>query len=372
MLVLLLICAVVLQDSGVHLVDAAQIRYVGSFDIPKFGTWKDPANRQSAHSLGTIGYRADVDGLYVVTHAQNPTAVGLVKVPRQLKKDFVAMGEMIQKPIDLLSIPDRQGHVRGLYWDGDTKTLFYNVTAWYNVAGQDFAGMGALRDGKQYGLWYTAHNNAAAGYLSRDPQSGRWFAGSAIACGLSTSSLGPSIYQLAFDGDSLPTAGAKIGYTTLQFHPHGSPTPQPEKYAVMSNGKRWRHGMEVTGGVCSGGAILIAVDEGKRSFYGTPDQFRESFGFTPRKSGKGYHNDPHRPMIWMYSVGALKRERKRGARLWSGRPYGYFPIQEMPEEGRLSGLAYDPVRHRLFVSQQRGNPQHTPRIYVYRIDHRNR
>jgi hypothetical protein len=63
------------------LIQESQLRYLGSFDIPMHGTWEEPLNTRFDYSMGIIGYREDRDALYVVTHAQDPTHVGLIKVP---------------------------------------------------------------------------------------------------------------------------------------------------------------------------------------------------------------------------------------------------------------------------------------------------
>ncbi len=39
--------------------------------------------------MGTIGYREDCEALYVVSHAQDPTAVALIAVPESITLDAI-------------------------------------------------------------------------------------------------------------------------------------------------------------------------------------------------------------------------------------------------------------------------------------------
>jgi hypothetical protein len=348
--------------AGQSLLREPQLRYQGTFDIPEIGHWQDPPGQRLDYSMGTICYREDCDALYVVTHSQDPTGVSLIQVPESIHVSDFNLAKQIAAPKRLPSIPDQQVRLRGLYWDQPSQTLFYNYNVWYNVSGSDSAGFGAMRADRHFGLWYVAHNNASAGYIAREPIAGQLLMGNAVAQGIATSSLGPSVLQLQWDEDNLPAPMTRVPVKTLLHHRLDSPTPNNSKRASASSGKPWLDGMEVAGGVCIDGTLVIAVDEGERSFYGTPEEFHERFGLVPRSGGKGYHNDPHRAMLWLYDCDALISSQGSHSI-----PYAYVRIAELPENGWLGGLAYDSRHRRLFVSQSRGNTAMTPRIYVYEV-----
>ena len=77
------------------LVYGKQLRLIGSFDIPVAGSWQDPLNQRYDYSKGTICYREDRDALYVVTHAQDPTSVGLIQVPSNLSTSKVIVNDFL-------------------------------------------------------------------------------------------------------------------------------------------------------------------------------------------------------------------------------------------------------------------------------------
>lgn len=347
------------------LVAVEQLRYTGSFDIPESGNWQQPPKERLDYSMGTIGYREDCDALYVVSHAQDPTAVALIAVPESITLDAIPIAQQLKPMIALPAIADKQVSLRGLHWDNPTQTLYYNYTVWYNVSGEDAAGLGAVRNGKTYGLWFASHNNSSAGYITRDTLSGKLIVGSAVAQGIATSSLGPSAFRLNLHEDKLPEPNERIVTQTMLFYP-GRETDTRRK-AVLSTGDPWWDGMEVYGGACVDGTLIVAVDEGERSFYGTPDEFRSEFGFPPRSGGKGYHNDPHRAMLWFYSLEELHRKEIGTLTSVEVAPYACLRIDALPARGWLGGLAYDPKLRRLFVSQSRANAAMTPRIHVYQI-----
>jgi hypothetical protein len=353
------------DQSGIQ---GSQLKYAGSFDIPMHGTWEEPLNRRFDYSMGIMSYREDRDALYLVTHAQDPTNVGLIKIPEKLSPSTIPIGVVLEQPVHLPSIPDREARLRGLYWDQPSQTLYYNYTVWYNVSGKDAAGFGAIRNGKPYGLWYVDHNNASAGYITRDSVSGQLVMGNAIAQGIATSSLGPSVFRLQWDEHKFPVAGARIPMQQLLFYPHGKLTPDPTRYARASSGTPWWHGMEVAGGVCVDRTLIFAVDEGEGCFYGSAAEFSEKFGFDSRNDYQGYHNDHYQAMLWFYSLSELDSGSRRGLASKQTQPREYYRIAEIPAGGWLGGLAYDATHRRIFVSQSRANAKMTPRIHVYQID----
>lgn len=347
------------------LVKGADLKFLGSFDVPRGGAYNQPRHTQYVNSPGIIGYREDLDALYVESHLKALKYVGLIKVPKDLSPSEVRQAEQLKAPIALQSMTDREARLKGLFWDEPTKTLFYNFTMWYNVKGVDCAGMGAMRDGKFFGLWGAAHNNASAGYITRDPGSGRLIVGSSIPQGVATSSLGPSAFRLRLDESKLPAPNSKIPFDPLLFHPY-SQNKDTSKYATLSTGKKWIKGMAITGGVCVGGSLLIALDEGERSFYGEAADFQSAFGFAPRYPYKGYHLDRYSPTIWFYSLANCEQASRRG-RWWQPKPYEYWKIPQMPPQSWVGGLSLDAKGRRLFVSQRFGNSNKTPRIHVYQI-----
>ncbi|MCA9131775.1 MAG: hypothetical protein KDA45_01415 [Planctomycetales bacterium] len=342
-----------------------QLQFAGCFDIPPGGTWEDPLNSRFDYSWGTIAYREDRQAIYVATHAQDPRAVGLIQIPPQLSASEIPLGIQLGETMQLPAIPHKSVHLRGLFWDQPSRTLYYNYTLWYNVTGENAAGLGAVRDQKYFGLWYAGHNNATAGYITRDTLSGQLLIGNAVAQGIS--SLGPSAYTLQLNERLLPQELASLPLETLLCHPVGRTGPASDKPASMSTGRPWLTGMEICGGVCVDGTLIIAVDEGERSFYGTSEEFEQNFGFRPRSDGKGYHLDRYTPMLWLYSLAALHQAAQQGQPYWSVPPYEYLPIGEIPKNGQLGGLAYDAQQRRLFVSQAMATANRTPRLYAYQL-----
>jgi hypothetical protein len=195
---------------------------------------------------------------------------------------------------------------------------------------------------------------------------------------VSRTSLGPAAF--AWDPESLeekkdPDAPA------LVYYPPEHPTLGP-----------WSGSNPVYGGTIQmGGVALIAgtrtalfvgrngtgpycygTGTSDKSLDNTTGRNGEKYCYDPATSDKGQHAYPYRYQMWAYDLNdwALVRAGKRDP--WEIKPYGVWPFDlPFPEAStRIGGVAYDPARQRLFISQRSADREgyaYRPLIHVFEV-----
>lgn len=319
------------------LLQPSDLSYAGYFDIPT-GHWQDPKSERWDYSSGAIAYH---DGaLYVTTHVHAPNNAGLFAIPDSLP----GTATLIQKGITLPRLgTDSRMTTRGLLYVGGS--LHYTQYDRYNVAGDDHPDVGR-EDGAS---WDVCPNNLCAGPMAR--YQGKLLIGLTGAAGAASSNQGPSAYEV-------DTASGLPAVTLLEH--------DIDHRETMSNGEPWHTSMPSWGRAVVGDTLVVSVEEGERVFYGTGDEFKAEYGFSPRSKSKGYHHDRYRAMLYFYDMADLERVRAGELQPWEPDPYARMPLADVPVQAVLGGLAHDPSGQRLLLAQRRGSGG--VRVYVYAIN----
>jgi hypothetical protein len=105
------------------------------------------------------------------------------------------------------------------------------------------------------------------------------------------------------------------------------------------------------------GPFCYGIGTGDQQLAGTRGPDGERYCYDPTTSDKGQHAYPYRYQMWAYDLSELAEVRAGRRDPWSVKPYGVWPFDlPTPEPSvRIGGVAYDPARRRLFVSQLQGD-----------------
>jgi hypothetical protein len=125
-------------------------------------------------------------------------------------------------------------------------------------------------------------------------------------------------------------------------------------------------GRNGTGEFCYGNGT------GDRALAGTIGADNEKYCYDPANSSKAQHAYPYRYQIWAYDLedwAAVKAGKKDP---WEVKPYAVWPLElPIPEPHvRIAGIAYDPQRQRLYISQyeaDRDGYEYRPLIHVFQV-----
>jgi hypothetical protein len=125
-------------------------------------------------------------------------------------------------------------------------------------------------------------------------------------------------------------------------------------------------GRNGTGEFCYGNGT------GDKSLVGTTGPDNEKYCYDPVNSSKSQHAYPYRYQIWAYDLEDWAAVRAGKKDPWEVKPYAVWPLElPIPEPHvRIAGIAYDPQRQRLYISQfeaDRDGYDYRPVIHVYQV-----
>ncbi len=326
-----------------------QFTYQGSFKIPP-GSTQEPKCNQQAYSFGTIAYRAADNSIFVTSHGQDPTCVGLFAVPESLVGEPTAVViERVWARIPKINTT-RQTRIHGLLWDGPSDRLCWTQTIWYNVSNQDAQDAGCVDHGavNVSGPWEVGSNNKISGPIA-DAGDGKALIGLTGVPGAGSSNFGPAAYELDL---ASPTNVLPLMEHTATLR---------EK---MADGRDWLTSLPAFGSAIIDDTLVWSVEEGEREFYGNPADFEALYGFAPRSAARGYHHDPYSSWLYLYDRADLEAVRAGQLAPTDVHPYAYRQLTEpSAETAGLGGMTVDTAGRRLLLASQRKNLGVT--IYVY-------
>jgi hypothetical protein len=250
------------------------------------------------------------------------------------------------------------------------------------VSNPDFTNL----EGPFYTSWGTSRYTT--GWVTDVP--GAWqaalggnaLAGHCCAATISSTSFGPSAFAFTLQqvGQTIPLPITPLLYYTQQNPTIGDcAVPNPaEVYWHCHDNPR---GMVIPGGYGTllyfsqhgiGNTISPGVIYGEGSDWTTSAPREEAHD--PAVAGRTYHAYPYRYQFLAYRLSDLAAVKAGQKQPWEVIPYArwYVPLPPVPDDGPYSaksvgGMAYDPVRRRLYVVATSAEDGVRPLIHVFAV-----
>lgn len=185
---------------------------------------------------------------------------------------------------------------------------------------------------------------------------------------ISTTSTGPTL--TVFDPAQFGVTNPVPGVTVLGY-PLSHDTLQLGRTASVGGGV-WPDGYR---------SVLFAVRLGtKPECYGTgtsspalhgtrvPNTTADVYCYDPVYASKGYHGYPYRSVVLAYDSDDLLKVKAGTVTPWQVKPYAQWPLT-VPfawAGAQMQGFAYDPVHHRIFVTNDHGDGSQ-PAVHVFEV-----
>jgi hypothetical protein len=215
-------------------------------------------------------------------------------------------------------------------------------------------------------MWQEKRSGFVAGYLALVPDEWQSRLGGPAITGqccvpiVSRTSWGPSAF--AWEPSEVDLK-AEVGAIPLVYYPGDHPTLGPWSGSNPTYGAT----AEVAGvalipgtrtalfvGRNGMGPYCYGNGTGDKSLDQTTDKTGTKFCYDPANASKGQHAYPYRYQMWAYDLSEWAEVRAGRREPWSVTPYAVWPFElPTPEASvRILGVAYDPGRRRLYVSQR--------------------
>ncbi len=279
--------------------------------------------------------------------------------------------------------------VDGLEYLPPVQKIAWNLRDWYNVGGEnlDSLGWSELDLTGARGVWHVGprpddafHSAKTSNYLFRAPEGfaaqhleGKWLiSGNHRLSGSPGGAQGPSMYASApwADGDP-PVDGQSLDALALVYYPWRLACTENDFAACLYPGYRvddtWGGGAWIEAGGKTG--ILVAGRKGLGdNCYGTAGVDCQPSLCAPGEHG--WHSDPYEPQIVFYDPVEIAEVAAGTRQQWEVLPYLiYRPVTEVfdPDCARLSGVAYDPERQLIYVTERAAGPFGETAVHVWEV-----
>lgn len=102
---------------------------------------------------------------------------------------------------------------------------------------------------------------------------------------------------------------------------------------------------------------------------GQPTGTGDIYCYDPTSNAKGTHAYPYVYQVWAYDVNEFIAVKNGSKNPWDPLPYTvwHFNLPFQPEARQVGGVAYDPVRQYIYLSQQFGDGTY-PVIHVFKVN----
>jgi hypothetical protein len=363
-----LLSAAVLAQPGPQqqpLVRAEHLVYLGSFRLPTTDGTNRAAEQSSLHYGGmALGIGPNGQSLYYGCHTWH-SMLAQVTIP-EIGGTAAIMSP--STPIRNLAAidPDRSETKTlggSLAWNGRTVVsayTFYDGSG--NATASHFAGR-SLAELNGPSRLSGASPGMVGGYMGEIPREWRALLGGPALTGLcctaiiSRSSYGPAVS--VFDPDQVGGQNP-VPSTLLVGYPEGHATLG----AWNGNGPLFNGATQIGGVAFPAGtrSVLFIGRHGDTFCYGEGAVCRD-----PTDASKGNHAYPYRHQVWAYDASDLVAVKQGAKKPWDVRPYATWTLTDISTNGeaRMSGVAYDPLSRRIYVTAERGSA--TPRVHVYLV-----
>ncbi len=354
--------------------------YVGAFRLPResanqdsFGFGGLPIAFNTARSSLFVGSRRGNIAEVAIPEPAVSTAIGDLPFATYLQGFADPLEGHLQD-----AAPDRANPAAldGLLVLGDR--MFGTAAVYYDAGNSQrrshFARSLALNESSYSGLfpvWDSARTGYVSGYLALVPAEWQPLLGGPAITGqccipiVSRTSYGPS----AFSWNP-----ADLGRTTavhavpLLYYPGDHPLAAWDGTSVIYNGTTEIHGAVIPDGTRT---LLFVGRQGTGTFcYG--EGGANAACNDPVNDDKGNHAYPYRYQIWAYDLADLADVKTGKRKPWDVRPYDIWVLSLPFDEPakHLGGVAYDPARRLLYVSQMLADKDEyafRPLIHVFRL-----
>lgn len=382
--------------SGLPLVQAADLAYVGSFRLP---TATNGTSRFGYGGYGVAAYNDPLTGqktLFIGSHPHQEGHMAQVRIPDVLGigKDYSLLPaatwvQPFANAVDgsvaaAAGISTSNGnYVYGTLVHGNRLLLaageYYGCTQ-QRSHGYSTLDLRAVGDFRGFSfIRATANVRSLGGPMATVPAVWRASLGGAVIGGMfgtaivGCQSAGPAL--TVFNPDSIGFTG-HTG-STVAFYPLGSnsnhalcsgatcssPNPEATTNDLYNLTTRFG-GLAFPSGTRS---VLVFGRHGMGTYcYGLPT---DCGGDPAESDAKGPHAFPYRFQVWAYDANDLMRVRSGALKTWEVRPYAYWGVDALshwvrPGYAKIRGAGYDPESRRLFVTTDYGE---RPRVDVFQV-----
>lgn len=399
----------------------SNLQYLGAFRMPR-------SQPLFAWSTGTIAYNPTNDSLFIVGAGNAPSStdnnqVAEISIPATLVSspdiDDLPIATMVQSFADItegnrkkIGINGSETGASGVkiggllaygtkligsaysYFDASYSAIRSHFTSGLTLAQQgDFLGM------YQVGGHPTPVPQAGfvAGFMTIIPAAWQQKLGGTVLSGQSgipivtRTSYGPAVFSFDpadLSGDPTNTENYPVPATALIYYDKDhrtlgewSATDPANIYVSIAD--------NLTGIVFPTGSksILFFGVHGSENCYGigTSDQAKagttspdgEQYCYDPFNASKGTHGYPLKPYVWAYNADDIAAVKAGTKTPWEVMPYSVwdFTLPTTSYNGTeratlIGGAAYDPVKNRIYVTQNRIEGQYDvmPIIHVFQVD----
>jgi hypothetical protein len=248
-----------------------------------------------------------------------------------------------------------------IYYDANNIQRVSHYTRSTDLASRSFGGL--------VPVWRADHLGFVAGYLAAIPPEwqatlgGRAITGQCCTPIAWKTSWGPSAFAINptdIGSRSLVAATPLLYYSAD--HPtlghwnqtglvYGATTRMSGAAIIAGTRTALFFGSTGTGPACYGNGTST------QSLHGTPSPDGSIWCYDPTSTDKGSHAYPYRYQIWAYDLNEFAAVKEGRKQPWEVMPYGVWPFDlPVPEpHARLGGIAYDPARQMLYLSQMFGD-----------------
>lgn len=366
------------------------LRYAGAFRLPH-----GEANGDTfASGGGPIAYDAERNSLYVGSRKGNvaevtiPTPVNAAEVAALPTAEYLqpfddpAEGRMKEVAATGAGLAGLLVYRDRLYGTG---LIYYDATnAQTNSHFSRPRSLSAKGAGPMRPLWKKGQAGFVAGYLALVPPEwqsrlrGAAVTGQCCVPIISRTSYGPAAF--AWDPSALDDRG-DLEAVPLVYYPSDHATLGPwsgsgESFGgtTQVNGVALINGTRTALFVGRNGTGPYCYGQGTsdRSLDQTTAKDGTRYCYDPASADKGTHAYPYRYQIWAYDLSEWSEVAAGRRDPWAVKPYAVWPI-DLPiaePSARVGGVAFDPARKRLFISQraaERDEYSWRPLIHVFHI-----
>ncbi|MEZ5659054.1 MAG: hypothetical protein R3E83_11150 [Burkholderiaceae bacterium] len=366
------------------LLQPADIAYLGAFRVPVVGDGDTDGLRFGGQALA---YDAQRNSLFMLGHpwTQKTAEISVPEPVRSADYDELPRATLLQGPVDAtagrlgqISNPAAGGYARiaGHLSVGDH--LLIGAFHYYDATGSQVAShFSRPRDllapadtvRGPLALDSSAPPRWLGGYMAEVPATWRPIFGGSALTGIAgipiagNASNGPT--AAVFDPDSLIDPAKEPAARLLLGYPLDHPLDALEVQNTVWNFSSELGGLAFVAGTRS---VLFIGRHGIGPYcYGNGTECND-----PAKAYQGTHGYPYRYMIWAYDAADLAAVARGGQTPHTPRPYGVWPLAltfERDDEHLIGGVAYDPARQRIYVSQQYGDADNAhPIVHVLSVN----
>jgi hypothetical protein len=360
------------QDpSAQPLIQFANLNYVGTFRLPRASINGDDL------SFGgrPFAFNPARNSLFVGSHTDRVAEVSIPSLVSTTDVNRMFFASYLQGLVDPLEgniwqVATSGAEIEGLVVDGDklvgTGSIYYDAqntqrVSHYsrstNLSAPSFSGF--------VPVWQTDHQGFVSGFMSMVPPEwqaklgGRAITGQCCTPIAWKTSWGPAAF--AFNPSDIGVR-SPVPATPLLYYTDAHPTlGEWSESGAIYGGTARVDALVIIGGTRTAlyfgsigtGTPCYGNGTSNQSLDHTPSPDGTLWCYDPTSTDKGQHAYPYHYQIWAYDLNEFAAVKEGRKNPWDVVPYGVWPFDlPTPEvHAKLGGVAYDPQRQMIYVSQ---------------------